>query len=142
MITGDTLQMPSTFSQQLYWTICSNLSMLCYVFAFSFMQSSIIILLISNWFLHLYDPFQCTFCLHGSNYFCSGNEYMLSVMIEVNSLYGVYKHVISLYFFRQFISLVFCSRYVMPFTSHSEICSGFFIVFNNEWVSTLCVERF
>ena len=40
-------------------------------------------MLISTWYLHPYDHFRHPFCSHGSKSFCSRNEYVCSVTIEV-----------------------------------------------------------
>ena len=53
-------------------------------FRFFLWKFSIFILLISSRSLYPHDPFRHPFCSRGSNSFCSRNEYVRSIMIEVN----------------------------------------------------------
>ena len=101
-------------------------------------EFSIIMLLISSWSLHPSDFFRHPFCLHGSTFFCSKNEYVYSVTKEVNSLYVVDKDSICLYIFGLFISLeselvlyllmlIYLIRNSLPSPGHfhsCDFCSG------------------
>ena len=81
MITGDTLQMSSTFRIHERGTLSNVLRQSMHAvlrFCFYLCQFSIIILLMSGWSLHPCSPFRHPFCSHGSNSFCSRNKYVPS----------------------------------------------------------------
>ena len=99
------------------------------------------ILLINKWSLQPQDlPLQ-RFCSAGRMLLVSRKLYVLSVIMDINNLYIVDRHVKSLQFLGLLVSFNLGSRYIMPCVNHLGFISGFLMDLLRQLVIFLWLEQ-